>query len=107
MLFRSRKAVEHDSNMLNSVIRKSPFTVEEAFRQDSDSCLYNAMKLNDRMDFFSYAADDDLYTRGNLIELEHDGEKIIEFVPSPNGRFKMSEIPSTPNMVRRDRKSVV
>jgi len=85
-----RKAVEHDSKRLNSVIRKAPFTIEEAFRVDSDSCLFNAMNLNDRMDFFSYADPDELYTQGNLLEME-DGN--IEFRPSANGKFKIHELP--------------
>jgi len=85
-----RKAVEHDSGKLNSVIRKAPFTIEEAFRADSDSCLYNAMNLNDRMDFFSYADPKELYTKGNLFELE-DGT--VDFRESANGKFKIHELP--------------
>ena len=85
-----RKAVEHDSKKLNSRIRKSPFTEDEAFRVDSDSCLFNAMHLNDRLDFFSYANPDSLYTRGNLIELENGD---IDFRESPNGKFKIHELP--------------
>lgn len=85
-----RKAVEHDSKKLNSIIRKNPFTIEEAFRVDSDSCLFNAMHLNDRLDFFSYADPDTLYTRGNLIENE-DGT--ISFRKNTNGRFKIHELP--------------
>jgi len=85
-----RKSLEHDPRALNSYIRKNPFTPEEAFRVDSDACLYNAMNLNDRLDFFSYAAEDTLYDRGNLVELP-DGS--IDFVISPNGRFKIHELP--------------
>lgn len=93
-----RKAVEDDSKKLNSRIRKSPFTIEEAFRADSDSCLYDVNKLNDRIDFFSFANPDELYTKGNLHEME-DGT--IEFRPSSNGKFKMHEEPNKPNAVRK------
>lgn len=92
-----RKAVEHDPKKLNSVIRKSPFTIEEAFRADSDSCLFNAMNLNDRMDFFSYADPEQLYTRGNLVEPKPG---VIEFRPSKNGKFLIHEMPDIENNYR-------
>jgi len=93
-----RRAVEHDSKKLNSVIRKAPFTIEEAFRADSDSCMFNAHNLNERMDFFSYVNPDELYTVGNLYEME-DGA--IEFQENPNGRFKLHEKPDIENNVRK------
>jgi hypothetical protein len=92
-----RKAVEHDPRRLNSVIRKAPFTIEEAFRADSDSCMFNAMNLNDRLDFFSYTDPKDLYTRGNLIEKESG---VVEFRPSANGKFLMHEKPVKENNYR-------
>lgn len=85
-----RQAVAHDSKKLNSVIRKAPFTIEEAFRADSDSCLFNAMNLNDRLDFFSYADPDTLYTQGNFVP---DEDGVIKFRPSANGKFKVHELP--------------
>ncbi len=81
----SRKAVRNRPKEYNSLVRKEPLTIEEAFRFSSQDCLYDAMKLQDRMDFLSWQ--DNLYDVGDLIWKEKDKE--VEFKLNKNGRFKI------------------
>ena len=78
----------NDDRALSSIIRRNPFTIEEAFRIDGERSLFNAMKLNDAIDRISW--NENLYTKGNF---EWVGEKEtghVEFKPMSNGRFKVS-----------------
>jgi hypothetical protein len=59
-----RKGLEHNPRALASEIRKNPFNEQEMFRIDGERCLYDAMKLNDRMDFLSW--NKDITERGNF-----------------------------------------
>lgn len=43
---------------------KNPFTPEEAFRIDGEASLFNAMKLNDRIDHLSWM--ENIFTMGSF-----------------------------------------
>jgi hypothetical protein len=62
--------------------------VEEAFRIDGDRSLFNAMKLNDRIDIISWK--DNLYTVGNFEWVGDRETGHVEFIPMSNGRFRAS-----------------
>ena len=85
-----RQSLINDDRALSNIIRRNPFTVEEAFRIEGDRSLFNAMKLNDRIDRLSWA--DNVYTKGNF---EWSGDKEtghVEFRPMSNGRFKVRSL---------------
>jgi len=82
-----RAGLAKDPRQLSSVIRKAPFSIEEAFRIDGDTCLFDAMKLNDQLDYLSWR--ENITERGNF---EWDnGERYTKVVwkKNPNGRFEM------------------
>lgn len=82
-----RAGLANDPRALSSIIRKSPFSVEEAFRIDGDRCLYDSMKLNEQLDWLSWK--ENITERGNF-EWEN-GERFTKVVWSKkyNGRWEM------------------
>jgi hypothetical protein len=86
-----RESMRDDPRGLSSIIRKNPFTVDEAFRIDGEKCLYNSMKLNDRLERLGWMKN--YRTRGNLVWKDgvRDGKVIWE--PSSNGRFYACWLP--------------
>jgi hypothetical protein len=83
-----RANLVNDDRALSSIIRRNPFTVEEAFRIDGERSLFNAMKLNDQIDRISW--NDNLYTVGNFEWVGDRETGYVEFKPMSNGRFKVS-----------------
>ena len=85
-----RQSLTHDDRALSSIIRRNPFTVEEAFRIDGERSLFNAMKLNDRIDLLSW--NDNIYTVGNFEWVGDRSSGQVEFIPMSNGRFKVCNL---------------
>ena len=85
-----RESFLHDDRALSNIIRRNPFTIEEAFRIDGERSLYNAMKLNDRIDKLSWT--DNVYTVGNFEWVGDKDSGVVEFKPMSNGRFKVCYI---------------
>lgn len=82
-----RAGLQSDPRALSSMIRKNPFSVEEAFRIDGDRCLYDSMKLNEQLDWLSWK--ENITERGNF-EWEN-GERFTKIIWSKkaNGRWEM------------------
>ena len=89
-----RKLLANDSRALSAVIRKEPLSWEEAFRIDGSKCLFDAMKLNERLDRLSWK--DNLSTRGNFVWVGGDRDTRVEFEESANGRWHVSKLFSDP-----------
>ena len=77
-----RAAVADDPVALNSLIRKEPEEVEEAFRQARKQCVFNTTAINNQMDAVLWA-DEEPFEEGNLIETNGT----VSFVPQAGGRF--------------------
>lgn len=84
-ILEERRLLNSDPRALSAVIRKEPLSWEEAFRIDGSKCLYNAMKLNERMDRLSWK--DNITTFGNFVWEEKDKKVVWE--PSRNGRWEV------------------
>ena len=82
-----RKAYEHDQRQLSKIIRKNPFTIEEAFRVDGEKCIYDSMLLNERLDHLSWK--ENLTTRGNFVWENGVRDTKVVFEPSANGRWEL------------------
>lgn len=83
-----RAGLQNDPRALSSIIRKNPFTIEEAFRIDGEHCLYDAMKLNLQLDNISYKSN--LVTRGNFVWKNGERFTDVVFEPSKNGRWEVA-----------------
>lgn len=88
-----RAGLQSDPRALSSIIRKNPFTIEEAFRIDGDRCLYDAMKLNLQLDNISYK--NSLTERGNF--MWENGERFtrVKWEKSANGRWEITTLLSS------------
>lgn len=71
-----REALMDDPKELSSFKRKNPLTWEEAFKVDSQSCIYNTEKLYNRQDQFAWMKGKP-YRRGNLVW--NDDKTKVEF----------------------------
>jgi hypothetical protein len=85
-----RKSLAGDDRALSNIIRRNPFTIQEAFRIDGERSLFNSMKLNDRIDRLSWV--DNAYTRGNFEWVGDRDTGYVDFKPMANGRFKVAYI---------------
>ena len=87
-LLKERNGLRNDQKQLSSFIRKFPMSPEEAFRIDADRCLYDAVRLNDRLDYISWQ--ENLTTRGNFEWRDGVRDSEVVFVPRANGKFEVS-----------------
>lgn len=98
-----RAGLASDPRALSALVRKNPFSIEEAFRIDGDHCLYDSMKLNEQLDWLSWR--EDITERGNF-EWEN-GERFTKVVWSKkaNGRWEIPtgfNFPDTNKVIRNN-----
>jgi hypothetical protein len=93
-ILEERKLLSNDSRALSAVIRKEPLSWEEAFRIDGDKCLFDAMKLNERLDRLQWK--DNLSTRGNFVWVDGERDTKVDFEPNKNGKWLVSKLFSDP-----------
>jgi hypothetical protein len=89
-ILEERKLFSKDSRALSSVIRKEPLSWEEAFRIDGSKCLYDAMKLNERLDRLSWK--ENITTRGNFAWQDGVRDSKVIWEPSQNGRWEVVKL---------------
>lgn len=92
-LKKDREAVKDDPSALASLIRKYPWTWAEAKIADNDKCVFNAVKLNDRLSELSVMESMKQYTTtyGNFIWADDDRKKVV-FDQNNKGRFKVAQL---------------
>jgi hypothetical protein len=86
-----RKGFENDTRQLSSIIRKNPFTIDEAFRVDGDECIYDAMILNDRLDKLGWT--DNATERGEFVWENGERDTKVLWKPSKNGHWHVCWLP--------------
>lgn len=89
-ILEERSLLNNDSRALSSIIRKEPLTWEEAFRIDGSKCLYNAMKLNERLDRVNWK--ENLTTSGNFVWENGKKDTRVIWEPSKNGRWSVTQL---------------
>lgn len=89
-ILEERKLLTNDPHALSAIIRKEPLSWEEAFRIDGSKCLYNAMKLNERLDRLSWK--DNLTTRGNFVWQGGERDTKVIWEPAQNGRWEVVKL---------------
>lgn len=90
---KQREGLQSDPRALSSIIRKNPFTVQEAFRIDGERCLFDAMALNMQRD--NIAGKKGLVERGNF--QWQNGERFTKVIweKNKNGRWEITTLLST------------
>lgn len=89
-ILEERKLLTNDPHALSAIIRKEPLSWEEAFRIDGSKCLYNAMKLNERLDRLSWK--DNITTRGNFVWQGGERDTKVVWEPAQNGRWEVVKL---------------
>ena len=89
-ILEERKLLANDTRALSSVIRKEPLSWEEAFRIDGSKCLYDAMKLNERLDRLSWK--ENITTSGNFVWEDGIKDTKVYWEPSRNGRWEVVKL---------------
>jgi hypothetical protein len=78
---------------LNEQYRAYPRTIDHAFRDEANECVYNITKLYEQMEHNDLMEENQKYIIGNFEWVnEIDGD--VFFAPNPNGRFKVAWLPS-------------
>ena len=85
-----RQLLSNDTRALSAVIRKEPLSWEEAFRIDGNKCLYDAMKLNERLDRLSWK--ENITTRGNFVWENGERDTRVVWEPSRNGKWYVAKL---------------
>lgn len=89
-ILEERKLLATDTRSLSAVIRKEPLSPEEAFRIDGSKCLYDAMKLNERLDRLTWK--ENITTRGNFVWEGGVRDTKVIWEPSKNGRWEVVKL---------------
>lgn len=83
-----------DPRAISDYLRKNPRNWKEAFRTTGEDCIYDPMKIDDRLSILNFLDSSDLYTRGNLIwddDTETTEIPRVRFAPNTQGRFYWSK----------------
>lgn len=89
-ILEERKLLSDNPRDLSKIIRKEPLSWEEAFRIDGSKCLYNAMKLNERLDRLTWK--ENITTRGNFVWENGEKDTKVRWEPSHNGRWEVVKL---------------
>ena len=87
------KRAESD-RALNEQYRAFPRIIEHAFRDESGEGVFNKTKLYEQIEHNKKLSDEDKYTVGNFEWIDGIKDTKVEFRPNPDGRFKVSWMPS-------------
>ena len=82
-----RAGLESDPRALASYIRKNPFTIEEAFFSEGESCLYDALKINKQIESVTWVDEKELYLRGEFLWEKGERDSRVVFKETSNGKF--------------------
>jgi len=83
----ARAALQDDKRALASYIRKNPFTIQEAFFSEADSCLYDALAINKQLETIAWVDEKELYLRGEFVWDKGIRDSRVVFKETSNGKF--------------------
>ena len=83
-----------DQDGLNEFYRQFPRTEEHAFRDETKNSLFNLVKIYEQIDYNEGNRNSSVLTTGNFQWVNGVKDTQVVFNPDPNGRFKVSWVPS-------------
>ena len=89
-----------DQDALNEFYRQFPRTEEHAFRDETKNSIFNLVKIYEQIDYNEEATSSAAVNVGNFQWANGVKDTTVSFYPDPNGRFKVSWVP-TINMQNR------
>ena len=84
-----RDALRDDNRALASFIRKNPFTIEEAFFSEAESCIYDALAINRQKESITWIDKKELYLQGDFVWENGVRDSRVIFTEKSNGKFKV------------------
>jgi len=91
-----RDGLKNDTNKLAEHKRQFPWTPEEAFRVSVDTCLFDAEKIYQQIEYLEVVGPS-LTTYGNFIWKNAEKDSEVRWIPDKKGRWNISWVP--PNKV--------
>ena len=83
-----------DQDALNEYYRQFPRTTEHAFRDETKNSIFNLAKIYEQIDYNEDLRNTNVITQGNFQWSLGVKDTKVEFIPSPQGRFKISWVPN-------------
>ena len=100
MIMAERESYRNDPAEYQSLIRKEPLTINEAFRVSKGQCVYDAVRLNERLDYLGWRKD--LYQTGNFHWVDGVHGNDVYWAPAKDGRWKLRyELSEGANKIQR------
>ena len=86
-----RDSLKSDTNKLSEEKRQRPFTVEEAFRSDANTSIFDVEKIYQQLDFLE--SNYDVTTRGNFVWANGIKDTKVIWQPDIKGRWELAWSP--------------
>ena len=101
------KVLKQDQDALNEYYRQFPRTEEHAFRDETKNSLFNLAKIYEQIDYNEDLRNTNVVTTGNFQWVNGIKDTKVVFMPTPQGRFKVSWIPGASLQNRQITKKMV
>ena len=88
------EGLKGDQDALNEYYRQFPRTTEHAFRDETKNSIFNLAKIYEQIDYNDDLRNTNIITTGNFQWQAGVKDTKVMFLPSPQGRFKVSWIPN-------------
>ena len=85
--------LKDDQDGLNEFYRQFPRSEEHAFRDETKNSIFNLAKIYEQIDYNQDLRNSNTITQGNFQWVNGVKDTNVTFIPSPQGRFKVSWIP--------------
>ena len=87
------EGLRNDQDALNEYYRQFPRTEEHAFRDETKNSIFNLAKIYEQIDYNEDLRNSNIISQGNFQWVNGVKDTNVIFMPSPQGRFKVSWIP--------------
>jgi len=88
------EGLKGDQDALNEFYRQFPRTEEHAFRDETKNSIFNLVKIYEQIDYNEDLGNTNVITTGSFSWESGIKDTTVKFTPNPNGRFKISWVPS-------------
>lgn len=89
--FKAAKAM--GAKTYNNRRRLDPITIEDAFRDESKGSLFNLEKINEQISYNTNIDIENQLIRGNFQWKDGIKDSVVEWIPTPKGRFLVAWLP--------------
>jgi hypothetical protein len=88
------EGLKGDQDALNEFYRQFPRTEEHAFRDETKNSIFNLVKIYEQIDYNEDLSNSNVITTGSFSWENGIKDTKVRFTPNPNGRFKLSWVPT-------------